>query len=88
MSGAGESQEHEREVVVAALLRASGGQALVTVAEAAAALPLTPEYLYENRERLGGVRLGFGRKARSRFDAETLQVCASFRAQAAGDSLC
>jgi hypothetical protein len=61
-----------RETLVAALLQASGGRDLITVAEAAQALRVTRGWLYANRVRLGGVALGTGPKAPIRFDVGTL----------------
>jgi hypothetical protein len=64
--------EDPRETIVGALLQASGGRELLTVAEAALALRVTRGWLYANRVRLGGVALGAGPKAPIRFDARTL----------------
>lgn len=42
---------------------------LVTVAELADRLGVSPGYVYEHADRLGALRLGDGPKARLRFDA-------------------
>jgi len=54
---------------VAELLRGSGiSQALIDAAEVARRFGFSRDWVYENADRLGAVRLGDGPRARLRFD--------------------
>jgi hypothetical protein len=61
-----------RDALVGALLTESNGNPLVTVDEAARALRVKPNYLYQRVRELGGIRLGDGPKAPIRFPAAVL----------------
>jgi hypothetical protein len=55
---------------------------MLTAAEVAADLGVSRTWVYENAKKLGGIRLGTGRRARLRFDRERV---AEWRRPASAD---
>jgi hypothetical protein len=52
----------------------AGGRELLTVAEVASRLRVSPKWVYAHQHELGALRLGDGPKARLRFDARVIDA--------------